>query len=234
MRRLEGNPRLYVWTLGILLAGTLVYSNLYRVSRMAMFAGTFIERLGCFPIYDSALLTMSGCYIVQNDISVKGRNSYALYVKAPDVSIDLNGKVLSGPSARSMQAGIYIEGGEDVSISNGFIQGFMFGLRGEPDRFGDSLKSVTLDKIRIADTQLIGFKFVADAVKVTDTRVITADPTLHTDGRGLFGAIVEAPKCELHGVQFRTHPSVGNEQPPSVLPQSCEIDDFAAGPGKAK
>ena len=90
----------------------------------------------------------SGCVRVVKDIAVTEPGGSALVVFADRVSIDLGGYSLAGPGADSSVPGIHVIGGEDISIRNGSIRGFLFGIRAEPNG-SDEIGNLAVERILV-------------------------------------------------------------------------------------
>lgn len=170
MSRTVENIRLYSATAAIFLVGVTGFSLLAPVDKRAEPYQNRLEN-GCFMLFGTAMLDRPGCFELQEDVTVKDGDDYFLWIKSAGVHVDLKGKTVTGPGQSSRQSGIYIEGGDDISISNGSVAGFMFGIRGEASSSGKTLGQVHIENMRISNSSVIGVKLVADNVTMRNTQV---------------------------------------------------------------
>jgi nitrous oxidase accessory protein NosD len=88
-------------------------------------AGAWAQRVER-PITRSMVVDTPGSYILFNDL-VAGTSQPALTVTASNVTIDLNGREISGPGANT-GTGILVNGAAGVHIRNGGVRDFGFGV----------------------------------------------------------------------------------------------------------
>lgn len=72
-------------------------------------------------------ITRPGSYRLSRDLRLR-EDGAAVVIAASGVSLDLDGHALTGPGAKT-GTGILIDGGQNVSVRNGTLQGFGFGVR---------------------------------------------------------------------------------------------------------
>jgi Periplasmic copper-binding protein (NosD) len=72
-------------------------------------------------------ITKSGNYVIGADLAYAGK-AHAITVKAPDVTIDLQGFTLSCNDDISPTIAVYVDNVSDVTIKNGVITGFRTGV----------------------------------------------------------------------------------------------------------
>ena len=72
-------------------------------------------------------ITRPGSYRLSHNVRLKGAGS-AVVISVAGVSLDLNGHALIGPGGKQ-GTGILVQGGHGVSVRNGTIQGFGFGVQ---------------------------------------------------------------------------------------------------------
>ena len=88
---------------------------------------------GGFPI------TASGNYYLASNLTVSGLAG--IIVEASEVTIDLNGRTLSGTGPSGFQIGILVEGGQDVIVQQGDIDKFAYGVLWLPGTAGKNAKN---------------------------------------------------------------------------------------------
>jgi len=72
------------------------------------------------------VITTSGNYYLASNLSVTGL--VGIVVEASEVTIDLNGRTLSGIQPQDFQIGILVEGANDVIVQQGDINNFGYGV----------------------------------------------------------------------------------------------------------
>ncbi|SOE17800.1 hypothetical protein SAMN05877838_2704 [Hoeflea halophila] len=179
---------------------------------------------GCYQVFGPAILDRPGCYTVQEDITFEKDTEYLVYIKASDVTVDLNGKTVSGTGQSSVQSGIYIESGDNVKIKNGTVKGFMFGIRGEEGIDGEPLGSVIVENVRVADASLIGIKVVSSKVSLRGTVVTSSDGPEPKKYDYLFDYLIEADECHLKPAGNAPLLDAATPDPRVRLPADCVID----------
>lgn len=71
-------------------------------------------------------ITRPGSYRLRDDINLRGTGA-AVVIAADGVSLDLGGHFLAGPGGKQ-GTGILVDGGRNVSVKNGTLHGFGFGV----------------------------------------------------------------------------------------------------------
>ena len=88
-------------------------------------------------------ITRPGSYRLSRDLRLR-EDGAAVVISAGGVSLDLAGHALTGPGGK-IGTGILIEGVQDVSVRNGTLQGFGFGVR-----------IVSAVNVKVQDLQIAG------------------------------------------------------------------------------
>lgn len=178
---------------------------------------------GCYQVFGPAILDRPGCYTVQEDITFEKDTEYLVYIKASDVTVDLNGKTVTGTGQSSVQSGIYIESGDNVKIRNGTVKGFMFGIRGEESLEGAPLESVIVENVRVANASLIGIKVASSKVSLRGTTVTNSDGPEPKQWDYLFDYLIEADECHVGPGGDPSLQNATTSNPRVRLPADCVI-----------
>ncbi|PCI02473.1 MAG: hypothetical protein COB78_13230 [Hyphomicrobiales bacterium] len=188
------------------------YGNLYKLPLID----------GCYQILKSAYIDKPGCYTVQEDLFLEKSNDYLAWIKSDNVSINLNGKTVMGPGENSIQSGVYIEGGNDIAISNGIIDGFMFGIRGAADAQGNPLKAVSVANVTISNSSLIGIQLAADKVRILDSKIVRLE---HKTSKHNYVLDIQltSPECYYSGVVVYEKMGSNVIDPLIILPTDCKV-----------
>lgn len=179
---------------------------------------------GCYQVFGPAVLDQPGCYTVQEDITFEKDTDYLVYIKASDVTVDLNGKTVTGTGQSSVQSGIYIESGDNIKIRNGTVKDFMFGIRGEEGIDGEPLESVIVENVRVANASLIGIKVVSSKVSLRGTSVTSSDSPEPKQYQYLFDYLIEADECHIRPGGAASLQGTMAPGPRVMLPADCVID----------
>lgn len=115
-------------------------------------------------IYGPTVIRQPGIYVLARDLVVS--EGHGIIVRASDVVIDLNGHTIYGPNSRSTRSiGIYVENQSRVTIRNGTITGFLYGIlisdasgsRGA-SQTGFSTGGHIVENLRLADNKFRGMR----------------------------------------------------------------------------
>jgi hypothetical protein len=224
MSRAAENIRLYAVTAAIFTVGIGGFFLFAPIDKNAApYQNKKLEN-GCFMLFRSAVLDQPGCFELQEDVAFEGDNDYFLLIKSSDVQVELNGRTVTGPGQSSTQSGIYIEGGDNISISNGSIGGFMFGIRGEPSAAGEPLKKVQLKNLNVSNASLIGVKLIADDVTIDNTYVEAPKEVENRKYDYVFDVSVEAKACSYSEGRGARVSGQRLENPLVRLPDHCALN----------
>lgn len=180
---------------------------------------------GCYQIFDRAYLDRPGCYVLRNDVFVESGSEGFLYLDSDNIDLDLNGNSVTGGGATSTQAGIYVAGGNGVTIRNGSIKDFMFGIRGETGPNGRALENITVQNIVVYDPSIIGIKLDAADVRLVNVNVNSDKAAADARGRQyLFDISVDATRCFYSRMGSRLHQKFTKSLPKIRLPDNCLTD----------
>lgn len=171
MSKAADNARLYAATAAIFAVGTISFMLMAPINKRASPYWHELEN-GCFMLFATAVLDQPGCFELQEDVVLEGDNEYFLYINSSDVQVDLKGKTVTGPGQSSTQAGIYINGGDNITITNGSVAGFLFGIRGEPTSDGEPVKRLSISNLKVTDASLIGIMLNVNEVFMSGITVI--------------------------------------------------------------
>jgi len=137
-------------------------------------------------------ISAPGCYQLKQDLSFSNEDGTAVVVKSNRVRVELNGFRIKGPGQSAHSVGISVRGGHDVSIQNGSVDSFLFGIRAEaegeagPAR-GFLLKNLTLDDHALRAVMAGGSEIHLENVLVRNTGVRVVLPNPQTAGIELSG-----------------------------------------------
>ena len=150
------------------------------------------EKPECSPITAPVVISASGCYILQSNFVATAAGDSAIIIDGVDAEIDLAGYGLKA-AASSSAVGIQAINSGSIRISNGSIEGFLFGIRIETDR---DLSSVEISEVDISGGAR-GLFVQADEVRIHNTYVHDVKgyekwPQAHS-----IGIEVNADRCKL-------------------------------------
>lgn len=217
------NIRLYAATAAVFAIGIGAFTLFAPIDRNAVPYQNELEN-GCFMVFRNSVLDRPGCFELQEDVTLDRDNDYFLWIKSSDVKVDLKGKTVTGPGQSSTQSGIYIEGGDNISISNGSIAGFMFGIRGEPSAAGEPLKQIQLKNLKVSNASLIGVKLIADDVNIENTNVEAPKEVENRKYDYVFDVSVEAQTCSYGTGKRRIPTGKPGKEPLVNLPDHCVVE----------
>ena len=152
----------------------------------------------CQEVSAPTVIRQSGCVRVVGDIAVTEPGGSALVVQADRVSIDLGGHSLTGPGATSAAPGIHVLGGDDISIRNGNIGGFLFGIRAEPSG-SDEIGRLAVQRMIVERGTARGIFAQADVVTIRDNIIRNLTGYTRWEGSYTIGIEIFAQSCEVTG-----------------------------------
>jgi hypothetical protein len=122
----------------------------------------------CTPISEAPFtIETPGCYLLTNDIDYKDGD--AIIIKSDDVSLDLGGHILRGSGdVKGTRNGIYANDVQRLTVKNGAIEGFFYGIRVDP---GEHAQSVAVEKIEARKNTFRGIVIQAENARVIGNRV---------------------------------------------------------------
>lgn len=223
MSRAAENNRLYAATAAIFTVGVGAFMLFAPIDKEAVPYQNKLEN-GCFMLFRSAVLDQPGCFELQEDVVFEADNDYFLLIKSSDVKVEMNGRTVTGPGQSSTQSGIYIEGGDKISISNGSIGGFMFGIRGEPSAVGEPLKQIQLKNLEVSNATLIGVKLIAEEVDIDNTHVEAPKEVENRKYDYVFDVSIEAKTCRYVEGKGKRVSLQGPDSALVRLPDTCVIE----------
>nr|CAD6596093.1 hypothetical protein RTCK_00209 [Rhizobium sp. TCK] len=222
MKRAADNARLYAVTAAVFAVGTVAFWLFAPIDKTAVPYRNKLEN-GCYMLFGSAVIDEPGCFELQEDVVFDGDDDYFLVIRSSDVRIDLKGNMVTGPGQSSTQSGIYIDGGDNIDISNGSLGGFMFGIRGETSAAGETLEGVKLRKLNITNASLVGVKLIADDVSIENIHVETPQGAENRKYDYVLDIDVEALSCSYRGSQQNSSSDHDRNEPLVRLPENCRI-----------
>lgn len=156
-------------------------------------------------------ITASGCYEMLRDLAIEKLGESGIVIAASNVTLNLNGHRLSGPfNLMGSGAGVAVEGQRNVSVENGSIAGFLYGVRA-----GSAPGQPGSDRFRLRNMAILdnGFRGVtvrgANAVVENVTVERTGGTHLFPDASAI-GIDIAGPDCSVRDNRvMETHP-VGN------------------------
>lgn len=173
----------------------------YRAVSHSADARAFAAQGSSIPISDCEDITQSGNYVLTNDLVLTaseqnyGARGNCLVVSSSHVKIDLGGWTISiacppfsyCPSEYGVVGGIGIDvmnGADDVSISNGSVENFVYGIVGEAGHLSASnLRLVAVLGMTLTDVSQSAFTDIAFGS--ADMRYHGSNgPIVYLEGRG--------------------------------------------------
>lgn len=119
----------------------------------------------CKPIIRPDTLSEPGRYCLKNDLIIKEQNQSGLVITSDDVEIDLAGHAIRSTWPNSLGSGISSHDFDRLSISNGTISGFLFGIRME------ECDNCSVMRMAMHDNHMIGIRMYGDAGTVTQSHI---------------------------------------------------------------
>lgn len=137
-------------------------------------------------------ISSPGCYQLTKDVSLSKEIGVAIVVKSNLVRIELNGFRIEGGGQSFHNTGISIRGGHDISVQNGTLNSFLFGIRAEPDGEAGPARRLLIKNITLNDHALRaviagGSEIHLENILVKNTGVRVVFPNAQTAGIELSG-----------------------------------------------
>lgn len=150
----------------------------------------------CMELVPPAIIEKSGCYRVVKDYSVVADADFGITVFASHVKLDLNGHKISGSGPKSTAAGVHAIGVERITIQNGTLRDFLYGVRIDPSAEQKVIEA-TVRGVHVAQGTARGIHVAAENVTVEGSRVehlsgYSGWPASHT-----IGIEVAASQCAI-------------------------------------
>jgi hypothetical protein len=143
-----------------------------------------------------AVIESSGCYELRHDLELKDPSAIAILIRSNNVRLDLAGHRILGPSSSNGQGvGIAARGIHDVTVENGIITGFLYGIRVE------MWKSRMTNRFTLKNVSLVNNGFRAAAIEGNNT--VVEDVTVERTGGTLFFPNASAIGLDLAGADCR-------------------------------
>ncbi len=129
--------------------------------------------LSCINISSAPYaINESGCYRLSVDISVEDESTNAITIFADNVYLDLNGKQIRGPQTQLVSsAGIYAQGVQKLTVTNGSVTGFLYGIRVDRGLVASPAKQVVVSRIRAFKNSFRGISLNAERAKIIGNEV---------------------------------------------------------------
>jgi len=133
------------------------------------------------PVPGSGLIDSPGNYVLQGDRRSVSTSRAAIEITASDVTLDLNGTMISGPGGK-LGVGVRIMGASGVQVKNGLISNLAFGV------IVMNSRNVVLKDLQIRGE---GLPIVAlppeTAIMIVQSRnVVVEDNAIYNTGLGIF------------------------------------------------
>lgn len=150
----------------------------------------------CMDLEPPAVIKESGCYRVVKDYKVSANGDFGITVLAPHVKLDLNGHTLTGSGPASTAAGVHAIGVNRITIENGNLRNFLYGVRVDPLEQTQTTEA-TLRSLHIADGTARGIFVTAQNTTIEGSLIenlsgFTGWPASHT-----IGIEVVATNCRI-------------------------------------
>ena len=157
-----------------------------------------------------AVITASGTYRLDADLSFPRKSGAAVTIEADDVTLDLGGNSLLGSAATDTTAiGVRTNDRKRISISNGTIRGFYFGIDiNSPDRVdsrstGHVIDGVALDANTYFGIRLVGSASTIEACHVNSTGGSTLERHTIPHGVRLIGEGSVLRNCCINDLHLK-------------------------------
>jgi hypothetical protein len=150
----------------------------------------------CAPIAKATRqITAPGSYCLHRDIFTKG-----IEIRASDVSLDLGGFCLIGPrDPKRTDDGIYISGDSvRVTVSNGCIRGFFYGLRIDEDSHGGRASHIAVREVNFEKNTFRGAAIQADDVDFRNNTVMDTGGATVYDEAYAIGLELSGDRCTVY------------------------------------
>jgi len=154
------------------------------------------------------VINETGCYRISVDISVEDESTNAITINVDDVYLDLNGKHIRGPQTLLVSsAGIYAQGVKKLTITNGSIAGFLYGIRVDRGSEASPSKKIIVSRVRAFQNSFRGISLNAEYVKIFENEVTqTGGSRLFPDSFSI-GIEIDGSNCRVvNNKIYETYP----------------------------
>lgn len=140
----------------------------------------------CVDILPPAIIDVSGCYRLAGDYRAALDGDFGITIFASHVKLDLNGHTLAGNGPQSTAVGIHAIGTQRITIQNGVLKDFLYGIRIDPSSV-QSVTETTIRNVNVAQGSARGISVTAESVTIEDSQIFnlsgyTGWPASHTIG----------------------------------------------------
>ena len=147
------------------------------------------EPANCRPIPAPlpAVITDEGVYCLTGNLGTSMRQGIAVWIKADNVVLDLNGFILEGftDRATTTATGVFAGGQQNITIRNGTIRGFNYGI-------SMVVSNGTVEGIRADRNTFVGIGVTGAGTVIRNNQVVaTGGTTVLTFGP--FGITASGP-----------------------------------------
>ncbi len=152
--------------------------------------------IDCTLITGSSDITSSGNYCLHGDSVASG----GIEIQASDVSFDLRGFCLIGPRDNGLvNYGIHIASGtERVSITNGCVRGFFYGLKVDDDLPAQPTRDISVSKVSFQQNAFRGAMIDADQVNFRNNTISNTGGTTVYDDAFAIGLELSGDYCTVY------------------------------------
>lgn len=148
------------------------------------------------------VITTPGNYKLGNHLTYTPSNGSAIEIQADDVTLDLKGFTLRGSAGSSTQAmGIHASNRSNITIRNGTISGFLYGVRADSNT-QQVAQNYLLEDLRVTDNWYFGL-WVASANALLRNNAI-----LRTGGTSFSTSFTRPTPVRISGSNARLENSV--------------------------
>lgn len=178
--------------------GMTIVATAFGLALAAFAASPAAAQAACKEIAAPAIITEGGCYRLREDYRTEDSAQPGITITADDVAFDLGGHLIQGAGAGSLASGVNAIGAGNLSIRNGRLTGFLYGVRIEPAA-DDPVDSATVENLTIESGTAQGIYVTADTVKIADNIVRNLSGYLGWPGSYTVGIEISARICEVTG-----------------------------------
>lgn len=114
----------------------------------------------CLPVRRATTINKPGSYCLKNDITITQPHQGAINFVADDIDFDLGGHTIRGPGGDTLGSGVRAEKFSRIEVSNGKIEGFLFGVRLEDG------SDFNVNHTDIRNVSLIGIRAIGNNVTI--------------------------------------------------------------------
>lgn len=146
----------------------------------------------CVDISPPSIIEVSGCYRLAGDYHALLDGDFGITIFASHVKLDLSGHTLAGSGPQSTAVGIHAIGTQRITIQNGVLKDFLYGIRIDPSSV-QAVTETTIRNVNVAQGSARGISVTAESVTIEDSQIFrlsgyTGWPASHTIGIEVFAA----------------------------------------------